>query len=90
MSKDISTCGFDYFIGCVYLPPAYSNYYKMYNCDLFYDLLNSVEKYSSETSRVFLLGDMNARTAIVNDFIINTNVCGPIFDSFNNIFWVFK
>ncbi|VDI17082.1 Hypothetical predicted protein [Mytilus galloprovincialis] len=58
----------------------------MYNCDLFYDLLNSVEKYSSETSRVFLLGDMNARTAIVNDFIINDNVCGPIFDSFNHIF----
>ncbi|CAG2213227.1 unnamed protein product [Mytilus edulis] len=58
----------------------------MYNCDLFYDLLNAVEKYSSETSRVFLLGDMNARTAIVNDFIINDNVCGPIFDSFNHIF----
>ncbi|VDI64700.1 Hypothetical predicted protein [Mytilus galloprovincialis] len=85
VSKDISTCGFDYFIECVYLPPAYLNYYKMYNCDLFYDLLNSVEKYSSETSRVFLLGDMNARTAIVNDFIINDNVCGPIFDSFNHI-----
>jgi len=86
IAKDITTCGVDYYIGCVYLPPVNSKYYKMYNCDLFFDLVNSVEKFASDTAKVFLLGDMNARTAIGNDFIENDNICGPIFDSFNHIF----
>ena len=88
IAKDITTCGVDYYIGCVYLPPVNSKYYKMYNCDLFFDLVNSVEKFASDTAKVFLLGDMNARTAIGNDFIENDNICGPIFE-FQPYFWVY-
>ena len=61
-------------------------FYEKYDCDLFYDLLSSVEKYTSDLAKVFLLGDMNARTALGNDFIENDTLCGSIFDTFNHIF----
>ncbi|CAG2221968.1 unnamed protein product [Mytilus edulis] len=86
VSKDVTICGQDYYVGCVYLPPISSNYYKMYECDIFYELINCVEKYSTESSKVFLLGDMNARTAIGNDFIKHDSLYGSIFDDFNHIF----
>ncbi|CAG2234585.1 unnamed protein product [Mytilus edulis] len=86
VSKDVTICGQDYYVGCVYLPPISSNYYKMYECDIFYELINYVEKYSTESSKVFLLGDMNARTAIGNDFIKHDSLYGSIFDDFNHIF----
>ncbi|CAC5386876.1 unnamed protein product [Mytilus coruscus] len=58
----------------------------MYECDIFYELINCVERYSTESSKLFLLGDMNARTAIGNDFIKHDSLYGSIFDDFNHIF----
>lgn len=46
--------------------------------------------YSPDTAKVVLLGNMNARAAIVNDFIINQNLCVPIVDILKPYFGVFK
>ncbi|VDI54069.1 Hypothetical predicted protein, partial [Mytilus galloprovincialis] len=61
------------YIACIYIPPVKSKYYKLYDCDLYNELENSIELYS-ELGHVFILGDLNGRTGTLVDFLENDDI----------------
>ena len=61
------------YIACIYIPPVKSKYYKLYDCDLYSELENSIELYS-ELGHVFILGDLNCRTGKLVDFVENDDI----------------
>ncbi|CAG2231302.1 unnamed protein product [Mytilus edulis] len=83
--EDIVTSDKNLFIACVYIPPVRSNFYKLYNCDLFVDLENSIELYSS-LGDVILLGDTNSRTGAIDDFVSNDSIHSTIRNRLDDIF----
>ncbi|CAG2217680.1 unnamed protein product [Mytilus edulis] len=85
IEKDIVTSDKNLFIACVYIPPVRSNFYKLYNCDLFVDLENSIELYSS-LGDVILLGDTNSRTGAIDDFVSNDSIHSTIRNRLDDIF----
>ena len=86
IEKDIVTSDKNLFIACVYIPPVRSNFYKLYNCDLFADLENSIELYSS-LGNVILLGDTNSRTGAIDDFVSNDSIHTTIRNRLDDIFY---
>ena len=68
INKGILSNDKNVFIACVYIAPVKSKYLKVYDCDLFNELENSIELYS-ELGNVFLIGDMNSRSGTLDDFV---------------------
>jgi hypothetical protein len=62
--------GKDVFMCVTYIPPEYSTFYKSRGDDTMQYIEEDVAKYISEGS-VIILGDLNARTNIANDYIEN-------------------
>lgn len=60
----------DLYVGCAYIPPSNSTFYRLYDCDLFSDLETQISTFQNE-GKVMLLGDLNARTSNREDFIVN-------------------
>ncbi|CAC5405072.1 unnamed protein product [Mytilus coruscus] len=83
--QDIVTNDKNLFIACVYITPVRSSFYKLYNCDLFVDLGNSIELYSS-LGDVILLGDTNSRTGAIDDFVSNDSIYTTIRNRLDDIF----
>lgn len=57
----------DFYFGCVYVPPAYTDYSQNDILDLFYQ---EIENNSRLHKHVFVLGDFNARTSDLADVTI--------------------
>ena len=64
LSKYLLTTDEDVLIMSVYIPPEHTKYIKQDILDLFY---NEVEHFNSTCKYVILLGDVNARTADIED-----------------------
>lgn len=47
VSSEILLTDDDVFVICCYLVPGKSNYHKLYDCDLFFELGNVLETYSA-------------------------------------------
>ena len=75
----------DVYIACVYIPPARSNYYKQYNCDVFDELENSIEFYTP-LGEVMIVGDTNSRTGVLDDFVRNDSVHHTVRNRLSDIF----
>ena len=60
----------DVYIGITYMSPENSSYVTRQDVDLYNMVENEVVKYASKGD-IMLLGDLNARTANENDFILN-------------------
>ncbi|KAJ8313166.1 hypothetical protein KUTeg_009282, partial [Tegillarca granosa] len=58
------------YVLCSYIPPEKSIFYKLYDCDLMFELEKIIEKYSS-TGKIIIVGDLNSRTSNKEDFIVN-------------------
>jgi hypothetical protein len=58
----------DLYLGCVYIPPNNSSFYRLYDCDIFGEFENQTVLYLAE-GKVMILGDLNARTSTKADFI---------------------
>ncbi|KAK3098000.1 hypothetical protein FSP39_015209 [Pinctada imbricata] len=67
----------DMYIACVYLPPSNSNYFKHYDVDLFFDIENQIQYYSS-LGKIILTGDFNARTSNLPDYIESDQLHGGL------------
>ncbi|KAK3092331.1 hypothetical protein FSP39_001376 [Pinctada imbricata] len=65
------------YIACVYLPPSNSNYFKHYDVDLFFDIENQIQYYSS-LGKIILTGDFNARTSNLPDYIESDQLHGGL------------
>ena len=57
----------------MYLPPDKSEFYKVYECDLFQSLEDNIE-YFKHQEHVILMGDFNGGVGHENDFIENYNI----------------
>jgi hypothetical protein len=73
IDKACLECGEDIYCALTYIPPSSSNYYTLYDCDLFHELEIQIAKYLS-IGRVAVLGDLNSRTKTYPDFIPNDYV----------------
>ena len=58
------------FLGCVYIPPCNSSFYKQYDCGIFMEFEMQISMFSSK-GNVIVIGDFNARTSDKDDFITN-------------------
>ena len=67
ISKSCLHCNEDYVIGTVYIPPENTKYFKQNIVDLFY---TELETYTSFFENVILVGDLNSRSASVNEIVI--------------------
>lgn len=72
----------------VYIPPVNSVYYNKYNCDLFFELEASLNRYTL-VGEIMLMGDFNSRTSTVCDFVhddsIHSSIERRLSDLFNYI-----
>ncbi len=66
LSKDFFGIEQDLYIGLVYFSPVNSSYAKKLEYNPFDQLLADIEKYS-DSGRVIIMGDFNARTGSLND-----------------------
>ena len=84
VSKDITGCGSDYYICNLYIPPYNSIFYKIHNCDIFYELENQLISYSQLSQKIFVFGDLNARTSVLCDYVqydfLHTSVLNTLGD----------
>lgn len=71
----------DLYLGCVYIPPNNSSFYRLYDCDLLNELETQITTYL-DRGKVRLLEDFNARTSNRDDFIasdiINDNILSEV------------
>ena len=70
LDKSLVPCLGDVYLACVCIPPNGSAFYQKYDCDLFNDLEYRIVDYISR-GKVILIGDFNARTSDLNDFILH-------------------
>lgn len=71
IAKELTGCESDY--SNLYIPSQNSSFYRIHNCDLFYELESQMIHYSAECPNIFVIGDLNARTANMNDYVQNDN-----------------
>ena len=62
----------DIFVSAVYIPPSNSSFYNKGGLDPFDEFENSVQNYASK-GEVIIMGDINARTGCLPDYIKNDN-----------------
>lgn len=65
------------YLGCVYIPPNNSSFYRFYDCDLLDKLENQITTYP-DIGKVMLLWDFIARTSIRDDFMANDIISNNI------------
>ena len=56
-----------FLLGCTYIPPEFSKYSSE---ESFTEIEDELLKFSKDTNYIALIGDMNARTSILPDFIV--------------------
>ena len=72
ISKDISPFGQNILLGCTYIPPEFSKYSSD---DYVIDIEEELLLFSQITKNIAVIGDFNARTAILDDyFVIDENL----------------
>lgn len=72
------------YICFVYNPPEYSSYLKRLNYNILELVENDVVKYS-QLGKIMVIGDINARTSCVNDYIqLDSDKHVPLFDNYRN------
>ena len=84
-SKEFVGINDDLYICCAYLPPINSNYHVLYDSDIFRLLEDSIITYSTK-GKIGLIGDMNNRASVNNDFIIDDNFHPSLQDQISGIF----
>lgn len=65
--KNISNLNERILLGCIYIPPEYTRYSSD---ESFIEIEDELIKFSSETKNIALIGDFNARTSTLLDYII--------------------
>ena len=86
IAKELTGCESDYLIANLYIPPQNSSFYRIHNCDLFYELESQMIHYSAECPNIFVIGDLNARTANMNDYVQNDKLHDSILDRVGDLF----
>ena len=69
ISNTLMHNGQDIYLACVYIPPSCSNFYSLYDCDIMSELENQISIFK-QNGQVILLGDTNARTSNLDDFLV--------------------
>ena len=59
----------DVFLCSVYIPPQRSRVIRSMDIDMFDEIERGVEKYTQH-GKICIVGDMNSRTATIDDFIV--------------------
>jgi exonuclease III len=70
LSKSYFGLDSDYYVCLAYIPPENSRYYKDRNQDTLEYIESDIVKYSN-MGHVMLIGDLNARTGIENDYVLH-------------------
>lgn len=65
--KNISNLNERILLGCIYIPPEYTRYSSD---ESFIEIEDELIKFSNETKNITLIGDFNARTSTLLDYII--------------------
>ena len=67
ISKNLISIENNILLGCTYIPPEYSKYSSP---DSYIEVEEELLGFSQNTQNIVILGDFNARTSTVNDYII--------------------
>ncbi|CAG2254109.1 unnamed protein product [Mytilus edulis] len=67
ISKNLSNLRENILLGCIYIPPENTRYTSE---ESFLEIEDELIKYSTDTKNIALIGDFNARTSTVSDYII--------------------
>ena len=70
LSKSYFRLDSNYYVCLAYIPPENSRYYKDRNQDTLEYIESDIVKYSN-MGHVMLIGDLNARTGIENDYVLH-------------------